>query len=157
MYVTTIGAVNAYWQDQLLLPLRTQKAKALFFYLMIEWIYYGKTEHRREFLADLLWPELDKKAALENLRQTLYIIRRKFKSISHQEFLISHRFSVNKNKVLKIQIDLQLLQSADVFDLIQLPVTKHVPLQDLILYNCEPFYDWLINFQAEVQQLSIQK
>ncbi|NJK82501.1 MAG: hypothetical protein HC912_00450 [Saprospiraceae bacterium] len=157
LYVSTIGDVNAYWQDQSCLPMRTQKAKALFFYLIIEWTYFGKTEHRREFLADLLWPELDKKAALENLRQTLYIIRSKFKSISQQEFLISHRFSVNKNEELKIGIDLKLLQSTDVFDLIQLPATKHIPLQDLILYDCEPFYDWLINFQAEIQQLSIQK
>ena len=153
----TLGAINAFWQEQSLLPFRTQKAKALFFYFLIEWEFYKRTEHRREFLADLFWPEMDKKAGLENLRQTLYIIRSRFKKVAGQDFLLSSKFTVNKNQSLKISLDLTQLLSTEVFDLVKLPEVRHIPLHDLVIYDCEPFYEWLINFQAEIQQLSIEK
>lgn len=153
--IFTLGTSRARWQGQSLLPFRTQKAKALFFFLIVEWTYYNKSDHRREFLADLLWPDLDKKAALENLRQTLYIIRNKFKSITNQDLFKSNRITINKNEAIQINIDLWLLKGLEVFDLIQLPSIEHVPLSDLILYDCEPYYEWLMNFQAEIQQMSI--
>ncbi|NJK84382.1 MAG: hypothetical protein HC912_11955 [Saprospiraceae bacterium] len=155
--ITTIGTINALWQDKPLLPFRTQKAKALFFFLVIEWNFYGRTEHRREFLADLFWPDLDRKASLENLRQTLYIVSTKVKLLTGQDFYVGSRFTVNRNQELKIHADLEQFRSGDAYDLIQLPAVRHVPLSDLVLYDCEPFYEWLLNFQAEIQQLSIQK
>lgn len=142
------------YRAQDVLPLRTQKAKLLLFFLLVEWSYYERTEHRREFLADLLWTAHSRKAALENLRQTLYIIRKRLQAFSDQPLFITNRLTVAKVPATEIYSDLQLLKRGHSFDLLQLPCIPHIPLQELVLYESEPFQEWLDQLQAEVPQQS---
>ena len=153
-YVQTIGAAQVTAAGQNVLPLRTQKATALLFFLALEWSYFGRREHRREYLADLLWTELDRKAGLENLRQALYTIRRKLKATTGANFIHTDRKTVTKAANAEVQCDLLAIKQGNSFELLQLPPVAHVPLADLVLYDCEPFQEWLTNLQFEVQQAS---
>jgi len=152
--VQLLGEPGLKYIEQDILPLRTQKAKLLLFFLLTEWIYYDRTEHRREFLADLLWTEFSRKAALENLRQTLYIIRKKLEKVATPPLFTTNRLTVAKVPKAEIHADLQLLKRGHSFDLLQLPRMEHIPLQEVALYESEPFQEWLYELQAEVQRQS---
>jgi len=133
---------------------RTQKALVLLFFLITEWVYYDRTTHRREFLADLLWPTFTRKAALENLRQTLYIIRKRLEEVATEPLFTTNRLMVAKVSEAEVYADLQLLKRGHTFDLLQLPCMEHTPLQEPILYDSEPYQEWLYELQADIQQQS---
>jgi len=65
------------WAGREVQPLRTRKAWALLLFLIAEQAYNGLRVHRREYLSDLFWPERDRRSGLENLRQTIYQLRRR--------------------------------------------------------------------------------
>jgi hypothetical protein len=74
--IALLGAFRASYGDKALRRFRTNKVKALLIYLVTEAAYQPGIEHRREFLMDLLWPDLPLGSAQENLRQTLYHLRK---------------------------------------------------------------------------------
>jgi DNA-binding SARP family transcriptional activator len=74
--IALLGPFRASYGDKALRRFRTNKVKALLIYLVTEAAYQPGIEHRREFLMDLLWPDLPLGSAQENLRQTLYHLRK---------------------------------------------------------------------------------
>lgn len=123
-----LGDPSLQYNGQDVLPLRTQKAKLLLFFFLAEWVYFGRTEHRREFLADLLWPEFSRKAGLENLRQTLYILCQKLQQVAAQPLFTTNRLVIAKASQAQVHTDLQMLKRGHSFDLLQLPCMEHIPL-----------------------------
>ena len=77
-----LGTFQASFGDKPLPPFRTSKTQALLVYLVVEAITadgehnQARTSHPREALMELLWPNLQLRAAQDNLRQTLYQLRK---------------------------------------------------------------------------------
>jgi ABC-type oligopeptide transport system substrate-binding subunit/DNA-binding SARP family transcriptional activator len=71
-----LGSFQATIGAQPLPPFRTSKVQALLIYLAVEAAGDPAVSHRREALMELLWPGLPLKSAQDNLRQTLYLLRK---------------------------------------------------------------------------------
>jgi len=87
--------------------LRAVKARALLYYLTTEYYLDRQTVFSKEKLADLLWTGMPISSALQNLRQTLYRIR---KVMPPQDqalyFLQSNRQQINLNTEAGLASDL---------------------------------------------------
>ena len=149
-----LGVPKLMYNSEEILPLRTHKAKVLLFFLLVEWSFYERFEHRREFLADLLWPTFSRRSALENLRQSLHILRKRLDSFSPSSLFTSNRFTVSKASEVQLLTDLELLKQGHTYDLLKLPVIEHIPLEGMVLYDSDPFQAWLDSLYAEVQSKS---
>jgi len=140
------------WAGREVQPLRTRKAWALLLFLVTEQVYDGRRVHRREFLADLLWPGHDRKSGLENLRQTLYQLRRRLSQLQPEPALLE----ADRNRIalaphLPLSCDLSLIRRGDTADLLRLPETRITLLPDLVLYDSEPFEEWLTGLRARIE------
>ncbi len=69
--LSLLGPFEASYNSYPLTTFRTNKVKALLIYLAIE----NERPALREFLMDLLWPEMPRESAQVNLRQTVYQLR----------------------------------------------------------------------------------
>jgi DNA-binding SARP family transcriptional activator len=65
--LSLLGEVEVRLDDNIVEDLSAQKAQALLFYLVVE----SSRAHRREFLAEMLWPEKPPGYARNNLKQAL--------------------------------------------------------------------------------------
>ena len=74
--LSLLGSVQVSYGGQPLPPFRTNKVQALLIFLTVEALNDPAVTHRREGLMELLWPDLPLKSAQDNLRQTLYLLRR---------------------------------------------------------------------------------
>lgn len=74
--LTLLGPLQAHPVNAPLLRLRTRKATALLLYLLVESIGRPGRKFQRSQLAALLWEGMPAASALENLRQTLYQIKK---------------------------------------------------------------------------------
>ena len=74
--ISLLGSFQASFDDRPLAPFRTSKVQALLIYLAVEALSEPTVTHRREALMELLWPGLPLKSAQDNLRQTLYQLRK---------------------------------------------------------------------------------
>src|SRR5512144_3434354 len=83
------------------LPLRA--AQALLAYLLLN----AGTEQRREQVAGLLWPDMTDAKAKDNLRHTLWVIR---KALGNRDSLLADDFSVSFNTALDYWLDTALLE-----------------------------------------------
>ncbi|MGE5501562.1 MAG: BTAD domain-containing putative transcriptional regulator, partial [Ignavibacteriales bacterium] len=72
LILSCLGAVELSVDGESLTPFIRGKAGALLIFLAVEF----RRAHGRDALAAMLWPEHDRKRALQNLRQLLVVIRR---------------------------------------------------------------------------------
>jgi len=72
LMVSLLGGFQVSVDDTIVTAFRSDKARALLAYLSVN----TARPSRREYLADLLWPDQTEQAALTNLRQTLARLRR---------------------------------------------------------------------------------
>src|SRR5512135_544159 len=82
------------------LPLRA--AQALLAYLMLN----AGTEQRRDQVAGLLWPDMTDAKARDNLRHTLWVIR---KALGKRDYLLADDLSVSFNTTRDYWLDTALL------------------------------------------------
>lgn len=66
----------------------TNKARALLVYLALESNQTNNREFPRRLLANLFWPEIADKYALQNLRNTLYYVRQTLDAVAASEHLL---------------------------------------------------------------------
>jgi len=137
-------------------PIRILKAKALLFFLLAEHLYYRRSNHRREYLASLLWPDHNREAGLENLRQIFYQLRKQLKTAGLQTLFHSDRRQIGVNTDQPIRADLSALQSVRFSELIDLPAERIEPLPGLVFYEEEALNDWLERFRANVQRDAVR-
>ena len=71
LQIQLLGAFQISQDGHALAPFRTDKIRALLVYLVVE----SDRPHRRDSLAELLWPEMDDRKALYNLRLSLHRLR----------------------------------------------------------------------------------
>lgn len=76
LYLHFFGTYHVTLGDNRDPAVETAKAKALLAYLAVE----NSRPHRREQLAAMFWPESSQKAAHQNLRQALYVLRQQLRS-----------------------------------------------------------------------------
>jgi WD40 repeat protein/DNA-binding SARP family transcriptional activator/energy-coupling factor transporter ATP-binding protein EcfA2 len=103
---------------------RTAKVQALLAYLLLE----HHSSVRRDDLYDLFWPDLPRKSAQVNLRQTLYQLR-KFLNVIDETSVVSTNDSIQLNPMLSI--------SADVYDFDNL-LTTNSTHEHHDKFNCLP-------------------
>lgn len=75
LYLHFLGTFHITFGDNREPAIETAKAKALLAYLAVE----NSRPHRREQLAAMFWPESGQKAAHQNLRQALYVLRQQLR------------------------------------------------------------------------------
>ena len=86
-----------------------RSAQSLFAYLVIN----SGTQHRREQLARMLWPDSPETTARENLRHALWRIRKTLPSNPKTEYLFSDDLSIAFNGSCEFWLDVDVLRSGD--------------------------------------------
>jgi DNA-binding SARP family transcriptional activator len=80
---------------------RTNKVQALLCYMLVEAINQPGVAFRREALLEMLWPDMPLKSAQDNLRQTLYQLKKAIPETAvegnSQPFILSDRVAVRIN------------------------------------------------------------
>lgn len=104
--ISLFGPFEARLADRPFTKFRTSKVKALLIYLVVE---NEQTGGNRERLMTLLWPGMPQKSAQQNLRQTIYYLR---KAVGDgigdtTDFLLSDNESVTINPAFDWQSDVQ--------------------------------------------------
>ena len=106
-----LGAVSVFYDGRPLERFRTNRVRALLYYLATESVL-GTSSFRREALMELLWPGLPLQSAQANLRQTLYHLRQAIPDMPAEagdgvnHFLLSDRQIVRINPDYPVESDL---------------------------------------------------
>jgi predicted ATPase/DNA-binding SARP family transcriptional activator len=157
--LSLFGGFHATLDGQALTDFRTQKVPALLAYLAVE----SARPHTRERLAGLLWPDLPEDAARDNLRGTLYQLRRTLpEQDDAQAFFLLTRETVQFNPASDYWLDvtefMRLLTTTQTHRHYQLAACPHcmkLHAQASALYHgdflhgvftaeSEPFAEWLL-------------
>jgi DNA-binding SARP family transcriptional activator len=156
-----LGSFQVSLDDQPVIHFESNKVRALLSYLAVE----PDRQHRREFLADLLWPGYPRHSALANLRYSISSLKKHLKS--------------DETSCLHIQWDsLQINPSAPVevdawrfADLIRSSSLKQPAVQDLeqalglyrgaflegfCLADSAPFEEWLLLKREQFTRLMLK-
>jgi predicted ATPase/DNA-binding SARP family transcriptional activator len=83
--------------------IQLRAAQALLAYLLLN----AGTEQRREQVAGLLWPDMTDAKAKDNLRHTLWVIR---KALGNRDYVLADDLSVSFNTTLDYWLDTALLE-----------------------------------------------
>lgn len=101
--LNVLGPLRITLADAPIPKFESDKARALLVYLAVE----SDCPHRREALTGLFWPELSEEAARNNLRQTLYNLRRALDDpAANPPFLLSSRAEIQFNPASDYALDL---------------------------------------------------
>jgi len=95
--------------DANLIQFSRRSAQSLFAYLILN----SGTQHRRERLAQMLWPDSPESSARENLRHTLWWVRKRLPSTPLIEYLISDDIMITFNRSSEFWLDADVLRSAN--------------------------------------------
>jgi DNA-binding SARP family transcriptional activator len=74
--ISVLGPFQVSLENQPVIHFESNKVRALLSYLAVE----PDRQHRREFLADLLWPSYPRRSALANLRYSISSLKKHLKS-----------------------------------------------------------------------------
>jgi DNA-binding SARP family transcriptional activator len=96
--------------DQQLVRIPRRSAQSLFAYLVLN----GGTYHRREKLAQMLWPDSPEIKAREKLRHVLWRIRKSLPANTAIEYLLADDLAIAFNSSCEHWLDVSILKMADV-------------------------------------------
>ncbi len=108
--LSVFGSFQAILDERPLQKFRTNKVQALLIYLTVEAADHP-IAHRRDALMELLWPGLPLKSAQNNLRQTIYLLRKVIPELNTKgggataPFLISQHQTVQINPEIVYDLD----------------------------------------------------
>jgi DNA-binding SARP family transcriptional activator len=140
---------------------RTQKALALFIYLAVEQLRQPDRSIAREQLTDLLWPGMPSPSALQNLRQTIYQIRKALPVVHHHDgsevfWLMIDRKSVRIHPQAPFELDIQ-----EFFSTSQTSVTNyHHPenfLKDFYIPEASGYEEWVAQLREELRRRLLRR
>jgi predicted ATPase/DNA-binding SARP family transcriptional activator len=155
--LSLLGPFQAQLSQKPLLKFSTNKVQALLIYLAVE----ARQIHQREVLMTLLWPGLPLKSAQQNLRQTLYLLR---KTLQVEEgetpFIMAERFTLGWNPESPLTLD--VTQFEKLSDASQVAVDWQQAadlyrgdfLADFYLPDSEPFEAWATNRRSVYQRIA---
>lgn len=121
-----------------------KKADALFYYLCI----VKKTT--RDHLVNLFWADSEDNVAKKNLRNAIYIIKKK---IGAEVFLSPRRSMIELNAELAIETDIEAFMNEERV----IELYSGVLLEGLNLKGCENFENWLTAQRQYYEGIYIQK
>jgi DNA-binding SARP family transcriptional activator len=159
-----LGPFQATLDDRPLVKFRTSKVQALLIYLAVETVDTPNLAHRREALMELLWPGLPVRSAQDNLRQTLYLLRKTIPHVRAKEggeslpFVLTDRQTARLNPACAYALDLatfrQLLDGQPTPSKLEKACALYRGefLADFFLPDSAPFEDWAAHGRAELQR-----
>ncbi len=101
------GHPDIWHRGKKLTTLRAVKARALLYFLVVEYQVKGQSVFPKEKLVDLLWPGMPLASALQNLRQTVYRIRKEIPlPTPDAHIIITDRKHVSLNTEVQLSSDL---------------------------------------------------
>jgi len=147
--LSLLGPFQAEINGQPIPNLTAQKAKGLLSFLAVE----AKQIHQREFLMNLLWPDFPLNSAQQNLRQSLYLLRKNIDIENEPPLFQAERFTVSWNPAVPPALDItqfrKLASSASPKDWQQaVALYRGDFLADFYIPDSEPFETWAANQRA---------
>lgn len=106
--ICLLGSFDARYEGGII-QLPSRHAQSLFAYLVLN----GRVSHRREKLARMLWPDSPETTGRENLRHTLWRIRKALPSGPSVDFLLADDFTVAFNESIEHWFDVAVLRRAE--------------------------------------------
>ncbi len=136
------------------LNFRTRKAMGLLIYLCVEEIFQPGIKQPRSKLAELLWPGITVKSALENLRQAIYQIKQSIpQTDSEESIILTNRQYVWINPRVSYFLDIEpFLQD----DPILPPQAFEYPgefLEHFFLSQTPEFDDWITQKRIQLKEI----
>src|SRR5512136_623129 len=107
LVVRLLGAFRVELDGEAVYGFRTDKARALLAYLVVE----ADRPHRRETLAGLLWPDCPDTVARANLRQALWWVRQALLDHESPLFLLVTTTDVQFNTASDYTLDVAELKA----------------------------------------------
>jgi serine/threonine protein kinase/WD40 repeat protein/DNA-binding SARP family transcriptional activator len=134
---------------------RTSRVQALLVYLAVE-AGRGARVQRRENLIELLWPGMPTSSGLQNLRQTLYQLKKQVPDVSGQSFLLSNRQTIQINPDYLLTVDtaemVRLLAHHPDHWLPAVDLYRGDFLNDFYLSDAATFELWSANYRADYRR-----
>jgi len=151
--IYTLGNVAVKKDGKALTP-RTRKALGLLIYLCVEGAFQRGIKHPRSKLAELLWPGITLKSALENLRQAIYQIKQAIPQTANEESIIlSNRQYIWTNPRVSYFLDLEpFLQDGQNLP----PQAFEFPgefLEHFFLSQNPEFDDWITQKRIQIKEM----
>jgi predicted ATPase/DNA-binding SARP family transcriptional activator len=106
--VRLLGTFSVTYKNKIV-SIASRPAQSLFAYLILS----TETSHRREKLAGLLWPDSLEETARDNLRHTLWRLRKAFQSISATTYLQANDLTIAFNASTDYWLDAAALEGVD--------------------------------------------
>lgn len=166
LFVTLTGYPAFRSADQAWKKLPTLKAEGLIVYLLTEKQLNGNIRVTKEALVDLFWPGMPLPSALQNLRQTIYQVRKAFAQSLHQEnlpsdtFLATDRKNVWLSEFVSIRSDLDwyLDNTATRTESAEAWVSLYAKpfLENFSIPNTPAFDEWIERCRQKLQTKYIQ-
>lgn len=100
LWISVLGPFQVFLDGQPVIHFESNKVRALLSYLAVE----PDRQHRREFLADLLWPGYPRHSALANLRYSISSLKKHLKS-DETGCLSIQRDSLQLNPSGSVEVD----------------------------------------------------
>ncbi|MBM3134701.1 MAG: tetratricopeptide repeat protein [Chloroflexi bacterium] len=170
--ILLLGPLQVTLDGQPVTGFETEKARALLAYLALE----ADRPHRREFLAELLWPERPQGAAQANLRHTLAGLRR---AICDPATAPDSACQAAPPFLLVTRTTIQLNRAGDVYSdaaaftaLLGVSSSKNPPalaaleeavglyrgafLEDISVMDCPDYEDWLLITREQMGRLALE-
>ncbi|MCB8928529.1 MAG: hypothetical protein H6652_23255 [Ardenticatenaceae bacterium] len=154
LIISLLGRFQAQLNGQLLTRFESDNARALLAYLAVE----AQQAHRRNYLAALFWPEHDEKAARNNLRQTLFKLRRLLNDDGRSTpFLIVTAQTIQFNLAAACEVDVVTVrqqlatQQAAAWETAVTHYTAPL-LSQAALVTSAPFEEWLLLAREQLHQ-----
>jgi DNA-binding SARP family transcriptional activator len=158
-----LGPMQVTLDGQPVTRFETEKTRALLAYLAVE----ADRPHRRDFLAEMLWPERPPGAAGANLRHTLAGLRRAIGDTSAvPPCLLAARRTIQFNNASDAWVDvrafrsfLRCAQAADLPSVHSLEeavgLCRGTFVQDVSVTDCAAFEEWLLLTREHFRRLAL--
>ncbi len=155
LHAQLLGSPRFFYAGEPVRDLRIQKAQALLVYLVVESLLHPGQDVAREKLTDLLWPGMPLESALQNLRQTLYQVRKAVPAADKAALLGADRKTVWLSPDLPVTTDLDpLLKPGHAAH--AGPPPNGVFLENFYVPECDAYEEWIDRVRYLVRERQLQ-
>lgn len=158
------GHPNIWYQGEELTALRAVKARALLYFLIVEYHVNGQASFPKEQLADLLWPGMPIPSALQNLRQTVYRIRKTVPTATPgASLLLTDRQQVALNKQVDLTSDLSWLANNEMGEVPDIAVENALAqlspplLEHFSVPDASGFDEWVDSMRERLRRSKAER
>ncbi len=159
--LSLLGHLSVAWGERPFTTFRSNRVPALLAYLAVE----ADRPHRREALMALLWPGMPTVSARQNLRQTLYLLRKDIPKLAAKTgtgtvpLLLSNRHTVQLNSDGDLFLDVAQMEQLVNGGTTAVQLTEAIALYrgdflaDFYLPDSENFEEWAAARRAAYRRL----